>query len=75
MLQYVHDKYAKLYNHEIIITEQGFCRVGENSMSKADVVSDEDRQRYYAGYLKQGLEGAVGAGIPVSGYFAWSLAE
>jgi beta-glucosidase len=75
LLGYIHQRYTGPLGLDIIITENGFCVKGEHEKSRPDVINDVDRQEYYASYLKEGVEAAVRDGIPVTGYFAWSLAE
>ena len=53
--------------------------ITENGAAMADVlqdgmVDDEDRIDYYTGHLNA-VNGAIEAGVKVSGYFAWSLMD
>lgn len=75
VLQYIHDHYTHPLGLDIFVTENGWCVKGEHSKSLEDAVNDLQRQEFFAGYLKEGVENAVASGIPIKGYFVWSLAE
>jgi len=51
---------------EILLTENGWC--GNST------VDNEDQVWYYDGYLKQVLK-AIGEGVPIIGYTAWSFLD
>lgn len=44
----------------------------ENSLSLADALNDTFRVNFYQGYV-QAAQQAVNDGVPLKGYFAWSL--
>jgi beta-glucosidase len=64
---------AKLWNvKEIYITENGTS--AEDKPNAAGRIDDLDRILYMREYLRQLLR-ATGEGVPVRGYFAWSLLD
>lgn len=44
-------------------------------MSIQEACNDVQRETYYRGYLNEVVGAVQEDGIPVAGYFAWSLAE
>jgi beta-glucosidase/6-phospho-beta-glucosidase/beta-galactosidase len=54
---------------------QGFCVQNEHEMSVQEACNDTQRETYYRGYLNEVVRAVQEDGIPVGGYFAWSLAE
>ncbi len=56
----------------LYITENG-CP-GEDALTPKDEVNDLDRIMYLRTYLRQ-VQRAIGDGIPVKGYFVWSLID
>ena len=66
LLLWIRDRYD---NPDIYITENGFAC--EDKLVEG-VVDDLDRLTYYKGYLKACHE-AIGEGVALKGYFAWSL--
>jgi beta-glucosidase len=54
------------------ITENGACY--DDVVGADGAVHDEDRRRYLERHL-EALRGAIAAGVPVKGYFAWSLLD
>lgn len=57
---------------EIYVTENGVDVPNENSLSLADALNDTFRVNFYQGYV-QAAQQAVIDGVPLKGYFAWSL--
>ena len=57
---------------EIYVTENGVDVPNENSLSLADALNDTFRVNFYQGYV-QAAQQAVNDGVPLKGYFAWSL--
>ena len=55
----------------IYVTENG---AAFDDTLEGDDVHDEDRLAYYQGYLAQAVR-AIKAGVPLKGYFAWSLMD
>jgi len=69
ILAYVQDNYAP---GDLYITENGAAfadRVGPDG-----AIVDLERARYMVAHLEQAVR-AIGAGIPLKGYFAWSLMD
>jgi beta-glucosidase len=63
----------EIYNPETLyITENGCCYPDE--VNKDGLVEDYARVEYLRGYLK-GLHRSVDEGIPVKGYFIWSILD
>ena len=57
---------------EIYVTENGVDVPNENSLALADALNDTFRVNFYQGYV-QAAQQAVNDGVPLKGYFAWSL--
>ena len=57
---------------EIYVTENGVDVPNENSLLLADALNDTFRVNFYQGYV-QAAQQAVNDGVPLKGYFAWSL--
>ncbi|MDG4766961.1 GH1 family beta-glucosidase [Solwaraspora sp. WMMD406] len=68
VLRRVHDEYPEV---PIYITENGSAYVDEVTNDKVD---DPDRLAYFDAHLRACHE-AISAGVPVRGYFAWSLMD
>jgi len=58
----------------IIVTENGYAEQDEGDQSLETIIKDENRQHYFDSYICE-LVQARKAGIPVDGYFGWSLLE
>jgi len=58
----------------LYITENGCSVPGESEMTYPDVLDDQWRVAYFFEYLEAMTE-AVYDGVPVQGYFAWSLLD
>lgn len=56
----------------IYITENG--RASDDKVDEYGRVNDKDRIDYYASHLKA-VERAIKSGVPVAGYYAWSLMD
>lgn len=56
----------------LYITENGSCY--DDEVAPDGAVHDEDRRRYLERHLAA-LRGAIESGVPVKGYFAWSLVD
>ena len=56
----------------LYVTENGCA--GEDVLSAKGEVNDLDRLMYYRSYLRQ-VQRAVAEGLPVKGYFAWSIMD
>lgn len=56
----------------VYITENGAA--GADAVNEQDAVIDEQRCRYFVTHL-QAVDNAIQAGVPVKGYFAWSLMD
>lgn len=74
LLRYCNKRYLQPTGLSLIVTEQGFCVKGEQDLPIEKAIHDQERIDYYKGYLKEVIE-ARNEGIPVVGYFAWSLAD
>lgn len=70
-LNYVHNRYRP---EAVFVTENGVAAPNESSMPLADALHDIFRIRYFASYLEQ-VADAARDGVPVRGYFAWSLLD
>ncbi|CAG9765661.1 unnamed protein product [Ceutorhynchus assimilis] len=64
LVNYVNKKYSP---GEIFITENGWADTGG--------IDDQDRVRYFKGYLSNLLDAILEDGINVGGYTAWSLLD
>jgi beta-glucosidase len=69
VLTWLHNTYAPA---QIMITENGAAF--DDTLSDDGAVHDPRRQAFYAQYLAQ-VHRAIQDGVPVSGYFAWSLMD
>ena len=58
---------------EIYITENG-AAMPDAERAEDGRVADGDRQAYYADHLAE-VHGAIADGVPMAGYFAWSLLD
>ncbi len=58
----------------IYITENGTYGIGEEPEGADNIIADDDRIRYVAGFLEW-LEKAIDEGFDVRGYFLWSLMD
>jgi len=56
----------------LYITENG--RASDDKLDEYNRINDKDRIDYYASHLKA-IERAVKSGVPVAGYYAWSLMD
>tara|TARA_R100000027_G_scaffold2734_9_gene2740 strand:+ start:45409 stop:46782 length:1374 start_codon:yes stop_codon:yes gene_type:complete len=69
MLNWIHDRYA---NYPIYVTENG-CSVEADSREAA--VDDEFRANFLRGYTDALKQARDVDGVPVRGYFCWSLMD
>ena len=75
LLHHVHDAYAAPAGGlDVWITESGCDGPGEASARLPAVLNDSFRLDYYKGYVSAAVEAAA-AGVPIKGYFAWSLLD
>ncbi|OSX63480.1 glycoside hydrolase family 1 protein [Postia placenta MAD-698-R-SB12] len=65
----------KTYEKPIYVTENGFAVKNENVLPLEGVVLDTDRIDYFDGYANAMLQAVVEDGVPVKGYFGWSLLD
>eukprot|EP00933_Yihiella_yeosuensis_P071440 TRINITY_DN79646_c0_g1_i1.p1 TRINITY_DN79646_c0_g1~~TRINITY_DN79646_c0_g1_i1.p1 ORF type:complete len:518 (+),score=61.01 TRINITY_DN79646_c0_g1_i1:54-1607(+) len=72
LLTYVHNRYPDVKS--IIITENGCDVLHESEMPFPKVLHDEFRVNYYRDYLSYVARARLN-GVPVRGYFAWSLLD
>ncbi|KAI0777253.1 beta-glucosidase 1A [Trametes elegans] len=63
------------YKLPIYVTENGFPVKGENDLPVSQAVQDTDRMDYFKGYADALLHAVVNDGVPVKGYFAWSILD
>ncbi len=68
LLQWIDDRYS---HPEVVITENGCAYPDEISNGR---VHDQNRIAFMEGYLSE-IRAAIGQGVHVSGYFAWSLMD
>lgn len=65
----------KRYSIPIIITENGCPCPGENNMTLEQAVDDQFRIRYLGLYLDAISQAIYEDGVPVKGYYVWSLMD
>lgn len=70
LLRWLHERYAF---PRYLITENG-CAMPDTQRTADGRVDDQDRIDYYRAHLAE-VASAIGAGVPVEGYFAWSLLD
>ncbi|WVF71040.1 hypothetical protein IAT40_005837 [Kwoniella sp. CBS 6097] len=75
LLQHMHTKYLKGTGIPIVIGENGFPVEDEASMPLKEIVNDVNRQKYFAGYVKELVEAVRDDGILIDAYMAWSLVD
>ncbi|PKX94852.1 glycoside hydrolase family 1 protein [Aspergillus novofumigatus IBT 16806] len=63
------------YKLPIIVTENGCPCPGESQMSLEEAVNDEFRITYFGLYLDAISRAIYEDGVPVEGYYAWSLMD
>lgn len=63
------------YKRPIIVTENGCPCPGENQMSLEEAVNDEFRITYFGLYLDAISRAIYEDGVPVEGYYVWSLMD
>ncbi|KZT70480.1 glycoside hydrolase family 1 protein [Daedalea quercina L-15889] len=71
LLNYLWKTYEKL----IYVTENGFAVKDEHQMSLPEALHDKDRLEYFEGYANAMLGPVSEDGVPVKGYFGWSLLD
>ena len=71
LLQWIHHRYPDL---DIYVTENGVDVPNENSLPLAQALNDTYRINYLQQYISA-MEGAMQAGVPLKGYFCWSLMD
>jgi beta-glucosidase len=69
-LKWIHETYAP---KDMIVSENGAAYPDMN-IGPDGVVHDADRQSYLARHLAAAVD-AIDAGVPLSGYFVWSLLD
>ncbi|GBE87454.1 Beta-glucosidase 1A [Sparassis crispa] len=65
----------KTYERPIYITENGFAARNEDVLPVEQVIHDVDRVEYFEGYANALLQAVTEDGVPVKGYFGWSLLD
>jgi len=70
LLRTLHERHAF---PKYLITENG-AAMPDTERAADGRVADEDRRRYFEGHLGQ-VHAAIADGVPVAGYFAWSLLD
>lgn len=65
----------KTYEKPIYVTENGFPAKNEDILPVEQVVYDVDRIEYFEGYANALLQAVTEDGVPVKGYFGWSLLD
>ncbi|KAH7018757.1 glycoside hydrolase superfamily, partial [Ilyonectria destructans] len=71
LLKWVWDRYRL----PIIVTENGCVCPGESAMSLSQALDDEFRIKYFGLYLNAISRAIYEDGVPVQGYYAWSLMD
>jgi len=75
LLSHVHATYAAPAGGlDVWITESGCDGPGEATAPLPAVLDDTFRTNYFKGYVAAAVEAAA-AGVPIKGYFAWSLLD
>lgn len=75
LLSHVHERYAAPAGGlDVWITESGCDGPGEATTPLPAVLDDTFRLNYYKGYVAAAVDAAA-AGVPIKGYFAWSLLD
>jgi beta-glucosidase len=69
-LKWIHETYAP---RDMIISENG-AAYPDTNIGPDGKVHDADRQSYLARHLAAAAD-AIDAGVPLSGYFVWSLLD
>jgi beta-glucosidase len=69
LLVRIHRDYAP---PEIVVTENGAAY--DDVLDHQGEIRDEERERYVAGHVRA-IGEALAAGVPVTGYFVWSLLD
>lgn len=75
LLQYIDHRYTRTLGLSINITENGFAVANEHEKKFEEIIEDDARQAYYAGYIGELLKAVTQDGIKMGSYFGWSLAE
>lgn len=70
LLRWLHERYAFA---RYLITENG-CAMPDTRRTADGRVDDQDRIDFYRAHLAE-VASAIGAGVPVEGYYAWSLMD
>ncbi|KAG4440631.1 hypothetical protein IFR05_003890 [Cadophora sp. M221] len=65
----------KRYNTPIVVTENGCPCPGENNMTVDQAMDDKFRTRYLGLYLDAISRAIYEDGVPVRGYYVWSLMD
>jgi beta-glucosidase/6-phospho-beta-glucosidase/beta-galactosidase len=58
----------------ILVTENGYAEQDEAELPMESIINDTHRQEYFDSYICE-LVSARNAGVPIDGYFGWSLLE
>lgn len=72
LLKWISDRYD---HPTIYVTENGTSVLKENDKSKEEILDDEFRVQYFAGYVKAMAEAVAQDGVDCRGYMAWSLMD
>ncbi|KAK3742947.1 hypothetical protein QZH41_014187, partial [Actinostola sp. cb2023] len=72
ILVWIKDNYD---DPEILITENGFSCVGEDSLQGPEALNDVDRVHSIKGYVNEALKACKIDGVRLKGYFVWSLMD
>jgi beta-glucosidase len=67
---------SKRYHHpDIYVMENGIDLINEDDLKLPEVLDDQDRIKYYAGYLAEMEKAIHEDGVKVKGFFMWSLLD
>ncbi|KAK9827612.1 hypothetical protein WJX81_006199 [Elliptochloris bilobata] len=72
MLNWVNNRY---HPGEIYVTENGCDVPGESGLALPEALNDTFRVNFYQGYVQAAAQAAAYDGVPLKGYFAWSLLD
>ena len=73
MLRWVDARYLRPGALDVYVTENGCSAPGESAQALPGALNDAWRVAYHHEYLEAALASLSEDGVPLKGYFAWSL--